>query len=344
MRPFKEDGTWDDKQRKVYILDAQGEKIYDKKTRQYKCGKVQITDWNEQTKAEEWRGAWADLANKYLEHLKHPARIDHRSYERQGIEQIPTIHLGVAASQMEKRKIPTERGNINRQIEVTNRNLRQLKARIVELEKWIKEEAANTEPPTLAEILQGIFERKAKEGYSQHAQTMFNLKDGANMFNFIQRHDIRDMAGLEKKIISMHTEQSAIRDELKPIERRLTDLDKHIKQAGIIKQYSGIYRQYKQQKPKDQEAFFEKNRAPLTLYEAAERHIKGVLNGRAEIPLKSWEKEQEQKTADKNKLNKRFNFLRDEVKEVEKIHRNVYDILREEQREQQPRRAQEIDR
>ena len=47
----------------------------------------------------------------------------------------------------------------------------------------------------------------------------------------------------------MHTEQSAIRDELKPIERRLTDLDKNIK---------GVYRQYKQQKPKDQEAFFEK--------------------------------------------------------------------------------------
>ncbi|MEH2929069.1 MobA/MobL family protein [Candidatus Ventrimonas sp. KK005] len=36
--------------------------------------------------------------------------MDHRSYERQGIDQIPTVHLGVAASAMEKRGIRTERG------------------------------------------------------------------------------------------------------------------------------------------------------------------------------------------------------------------------------------------
>ncbi|MCC8020574.1 MAG: MobA/MobL family protein [Akkermansia sp.] len=32
-----------------------------------------------------------------LEQNGHAERIDHRSYERQGIDQIPTIHLGVAA-------------------------------------------------------------------------------------------------------------------------------------------------------------------------------------------------------------------------------------------------------
>ena len=32
-----------------------------------------------------------------------PERIDHRSYEWQGINQIPTVHLGVAVSRMEKK-------------------------------------------------------------------------------------------------------------------------------------------------------------------------------------------------------------------------------------------------
>ena len=42
---------------------------------------------------------------------------------------------------MEKRGIRTERGGLNREIEVTNQKLRQLKARICELQNWLKEEA-----------------------------------------------------------------------------------------------------------------------------------------------------------------------------------------------------------
>jgi len=87
MRPFNEDTTWGDRQKKGYILDPYGEKIYDKKKRSYKCKSIPTTDWNEQTKAEEWRQGWAETANNYLvmnsgTHIK----IDHRSYERQGIE------------------------------------------------------------------------------------------------------------------------------------------------------------------------------------------------------------------------------------------------------------------
>ena len=33
-------------------------------------------------------------------------------------DQIPTVHLGVAASAMEKRGIRTERGDLNREIEI----------------------------------------------------------------------------------------------------------------------------------------------------------------------------------------------------------------------------------
>jgi len=146
MRPLNEDKTWGDKQKKKYILDDNGEKIYDPKKRQYKCDKVQTTDWNEQTKAEEWRWAWAATANRYLQETNHAKRLDHRSYKRQGISKIPTIHLGVAAHQMEKRGIQTERGNINRAIEISNRKLRQLAEQINELQGWLAEEIARPEP------------------------------------------------------------------------------------------------------------------------------------------------------------------------------------------------------
>ena len=145
MRPFNEDKTWGDKQKKVYIPDKHGNKIYDPVKRQYKCNKIQTTDWNERHKAEEWREAWTDITNRYLEELNLPERIDHRSYKRQGKSQIPTIHLGVSAYQMEKRGIRTELGDINRAIEISNRKLRQIEEQLNELQGWLDEEKANPE-------------------------------------------------------------------------------------------------------------------------------------------------------------------------------------------------------
>jgi len=97
MRALKENGEWDSKQRKEYQLDKNGEKIHDKKKRTYKCKSVPTTDWNEQTKAEEWRQGWADEVNAFLLQKNIDERIDNRSYERQGVKTIPTIHMGTAA-------------------------------------------------------------------------------------------------------------------------------------------------------------------------------------------------------------------------------------------------------
>ncbi len=99
---------------------------------------------------------------------------------------------------MEKRGIRTGRGDLNREIEVTNKRLRQLKARISKLQNWLKEEAENTEPPTLADYIQGILSRKAQTGKSGYSQSLYNLKDAANMLNFLQANNIIDMTGLMK--------------------------------------------------------------------------------------------------------------------------------------------------
>ena len=58
----------------------------------------------------------------------HPALVDHRSYKRQGIDKIPSVHLGPAASQMEKRGIRTDKGEVNRQIAADNKLLKEIKA------------------------------------------------------------------------------------------------------------------------------------------------------------------------------------------------------------------------
>ena len=47
-------------------------------------------------------------------------RIDHRSYKDQGIDKIPTVHLGAGACAIEKKGKKTDRGLLNLQIEVEN--------------------------------------------------------------------------------------------------------------------------------------------------------------------------------------------------------------------------------
>lgn len=324
MRPFEQGGTWGAKQKKEYILDPQGGKIYDPKKRQYKCNSIPATDWNEQTKAEEWRAAWAELCNRALEQNGHAERIDHRSYQRQGIDQIPTIHLGPAASQMEKRGIRTERGNINREIEISNQKLRQLKARIGKLQNWLKEEAANTEPPTLADVIEEILMRRQQSGKA----SIYQLKAAAQCLNFLTANGITDMAGLDEKFKSMIGEQMDIREELKPIERRLPVLRKHIEQADIYLKYKG------------KKALSE---AEQILFTAAKKYLKDIMNGKTTLPKKAWKSEYAKLTAERSGLNQRYVALKDEVKEAEQIRSSVYSIMRQEQREQHPRRAQDME-
>jgi len=73
-----------------------------------------------------WRQAWAELQNRTFERLKVRGedggilRADHRSYEEQGIGQEPTLHMGVLATAMERHGIPTEIGELNREIVAAN--------------------------------------------------------------------------------------------------------------------------------------------------------------------------------------------------------------------------------
>ena len=336
MRPFNEDGTWGNKQKKEYILDAHGSKIYDPLKRQYKCQSVPSTDWNEQTKAEEWRAAWAETANKYLAHLNHAERIDYRSYERQGItDQVPTIHLGTAASQMEKRGIRTERGYINREIELTNQKLQNIKARLTKLQTWLKEESENTEPLSLADIVSNILNRRGQTGQQSRHIGIYNLKAVADMLNFLTENKIMDIAGLDEKLSSMIDKQFKLRDKLKPVDRRLKVLDGHIKQAEIYREHTNINRLYQQQNPKDKDDFYETHRADLTLYHASERYLKAHLNGRDKIPLSAWEVEREKLDAEKKRLSGEYITLKNNTTKVEKIRSNVYNIMRSESREPQ---------
>lgn len=86
------------------------------------------------------------------------------------------------------------------------------------------------------------------------------------------------------------------------------------------------------------------NEADKILFTAAVTYLKGVMNGKTTIPTKEWKAEYAKLTAEQKTLNGRYLALKGEVKEAEQIRKSVYNILRQEQREQQPHKAQEVDR
>ncbi|MCL2249237.1 MAG: MobA/MobL family protein [Oscillospiraceae bacterium] len=79
--------------------------------------------------------------------------ITHRSYKRQGKEQIPTIHLGQEAHQMEKRGIRTERGDRNKKINGINNELRQLKARSRKLKDELYSFPIEHTAPSMSDVV-----------------------------------------------------------------------------------------------------------------------------------------------------------------------------------------------
>ncbi len=114
MRSMDENGKWLPKQRKVYILDENGNKIRQGKS--YKCRTEHVTDWNNRGKAKEWRKNLSDLINQTNEVIGVGEKWEHRSFKELGLDILPTIHLGSKANALENKGIHTERGDYNRKV------------------------------------------------------------------------------------------------------------------------------------------------------------------------------------------------------------------------------------
>lgn len=298
MRPLDEKGAWLPKSKKEYVLDENGEKIRLPSGR-YKTRKVDLVDWNNRENAEVWRMAWADLANEFLAQNNRPERIDHRSYERQGIEQIPTVHVGVSATQMEKKGIVTERGEMNRNIKAANRILREIRRLVRGLKDWIAElkerkaallealaEArAQASEPTIPQLLARYMEQRGEEradwtskGKLKGAVSDFNKVQAA--MEFLRQKEISTVETLDRQLDRISETAVAIRDSMRKAERRIKDIDPLLSHIGNYEKYKPVYREYaaigwKKQKEKFEEA----HRGELDAYRAAARYVKTHLPG-----------------------------------------------------------------
>ncbi len=337
IRPLKEDGAWGAKCRKVYDLDSQGQRIPDGKGG-WKSHREDTTDWNQRSNAEKWRAAWASYTNRALKAAGRPERIDHRSYKRQGVDKIPSVHMGPAASQMERRGIQTEKGNINREIAADNKLLKEIKARITRLYNWSKEQS--TQPQGRESIMDFLFQAKQDTAPASQYARVKALKENVALFNFLQANGISSMPELYEKVSAMNSDYYDLRGKIVSKERRISALTKRLEMWAQYQKYKPVRQKLDKVAPAKREQFEQRHSADLALFDAAVHYLDTLKSSGESITPKAWRAEAAKLTAEKDADYLKMRAMREDIKVVETLKKTAERLAREGQtqrREEQER-------
>ena len=292
MRAIDENGKWLPKSRKVYDLDENGERIKLPSGR-WKSHKEDTVDWNEQYHAEEWRHGWEVIQNKYLELAGSAERVDMRSYERQGLDIIPTVHMGAAVSALERKGIETNIGNLNRDIKAANRMMNAIRSTIKSLRDWIadileatKEAFAEVEAekknasPNLSNLLRDYMnlrksERSEWSRYGQQKGTADDLKAVSKALIYLKEHELFTLEDLDTALQGVNEKTGAISKEMKTASNRMKVITAIQTAVADCKTHKAVHDKYLKIGWKArQAAYAESHKDELDSFNKAFRYLK----------------------------------------------------------------------
>ena len=258
MRPLDEKGNWAPKARKEYVLDKDGNRIRGPNGK-YKVRKIPTVDWNARGNAEIWRHDWENLQNQYLERAGRAERVCMKSYERQGFDTIPTVHMGPAVMALERKGIRTDVGNLNREIRAVNAMIRFLKDTILKLTSWladlrqaIKEIEMEPEEIYLVDLLNRKFDQRANERFLTWRNSHAVKKAGSADFkrfvaivNYMRQNNVLTVGDLENRLSDIHSREQSLREEIRKGGRRMKEIETILATAKRRSELDPIHDKYK---------------------------------------------------------------------------------------------------
>ena len=324
LRAMDEHGKWLPKSRKVYDLDENGERI-------------RLPSGN-------WKSHKEDTVNRYLEAAERPERLDLRSYERQGLDVIPTVHMGPAVVQMERRGIQTNIGNLNRDIKAANQMLSAIRKTIRGLLDWVgeliqaekellKEEAASTDLGVL--LNDYLNQRKAgRSDWSWSGQQKGDLKDLKNVARavvYLQQHKISTLEQLNTVLSGVKQKVSQAHTGMRKAEKRMKDIAGIQSAVAVCQEQKPVHDKYlKIGWKKRQAAFAESHQEELKAYNKAYRYLKAQhvdLN----VNLDALEAEYSKLQADHATFARQLEQIQAELKPLNEVRYWVGQVLGPEQ-------------
>ena len=313
-----------------------------------------MNDWNEPDKAKEWRENFSKKANEYLERNNIQKRIDPHTFEEQGREELPQIHLGTSSYQMEKKGIQTERGNQNRKIIALNLEFRKLKEELSKLTSWIGSLLGSLQ------VKYDEYKQEKKEEYENKAE-LFNLyeyisiyydiqgekarklnsyasnkKIGADLRRFskariyLKDNNLKTIADLQEKISTLQSQNKKISQDIKAKTTRIESVNKCFIYADIIKDNKQVFEEWNS-KSLFKDSFYNSYKKEIDRYLRARKTIE-KFTGTSAIKLNDWQKEIssleneiQDLTEDKAKVKDEFKQI-DHIKYAVKIVNDEYGI------------------
>ena len=325
IRPILPDGRWGSKQRREYVLDEHGERIRDG-AGNYVFSAVPTTDWGSPETLEHWRRAWAELCNAKFAEKGLDCRIDHRNYERQGVEQLPTVHEGPTVKAMEQKGIRTDRGDLNRWIRKTNAMLREAKQKIASLLGWLKEvkaELSAPQPPTLVELLSAYYDDRNRGAYSGKAK-IGNLKKFSETVSYLESKQLRTTEDLDALLNSMQEQIDTLKESASGKQARIKELDELLRMADYYQQGKPVADKLKTIRfEKSRQKYKAEHENVLRTFYMAERKLKDQwVDGK--ISVHAWRREKAKLETEYQMLQQKIKSLHTDTKKLWAIHYSIY--------------------
>jgi len=341
IRPIEKDGAWGNKQRREYVMDEQGNRLRDEAGKHI-FNAVPTTDWGRPETLEAWRQAWAELCNFQFQEKGLPTRIDHRSYERQGLDILPTKHEGPTVRAMEARGIPTNKGELNRWIRTTNTLFQEAKkklATLLDMLKALKEAFSTHREPTLPELLCRYLEDRNAGAWSNKAKVS-NLKEQAQLLNYLEAKQLNSMGDLAAYTGKLNEQISALKVSSNEKTTRMKKLEELLRMVDYLKEGKPIVYQLNSIAFKSRrEAFKEKNDAVLRRFYMAQRKLKPHFTTEGKLPAAKWRKEMEQLRQAYEEDQQQMRPLFAEVKGLWRIHNMASNMLSQQRIQQKKPRV-----
>jgi len=313
-RQLDENGKWVEvKEKKTYKLDENGNRIpvIDPITGEQKTGErnrklwvretVYRNSWDDKGNVKKWREIWAETANRHLKNYGIEARIDHRSYKEQGIDQIPNIHKGVSVCAMEKKGIVTDKGNHYKSV------LEQNAAKVGKVIDYRNSEKAQNS--------------KAYENWA----ISHNIHAMAETINYMSDRGLKDYGDVVAKQEAAKSKRDSSLKRIREVEARIkllqaqiNDIDTYRKTKPVIEKIGDVLLKDKYRK---------EHETDFMLFNAARESLKAQF-GNGKFPLiKALREEISALYAEKKELYTEYNRAKDELKEITSVRNNMDAVL-----------------
>ena len=372
-----ENGEWGTKQKKIYDLDRNGERIpvIDKKTgqqkadkrnrKQWKCHTVESADWNSRENAKMWRKDLADTINATNEQLGLSLHWERRSFKEQRIDRKPTIHSGAVANALEHKGIQTERGNINREninreIIKNNMLLEQAKEMLMLAKQELHSAQCATYKSTqiknaavsvkneVMEMIAKVRERKGRPDLPivsgkrlRRISDRTALQSADNEEKFITTRKIDSFERLAKFTEDRDQKYQQLETEHLPKGRKLNRLKELSKMYALFAPIQATYKESQSLKGFAKMKYDKEHKDSLSKYPGLKERMQSLLQNGEKVTPKQWKAEMQTLQSEYDSICREQTKIATELAYAEVIGYNKKNLERELQNESRQQNRQQ---